>query len=115
MPTAPLQPCAEPRCPTLVSSGRCPAHDRQTHRPDRHGDRPHPEARRWYATVRWFRLRDDVIREAASTCAGCRHVVLELDVDHRIPHRGDPVLFWDRANLQALCKTCHAAKTHRGE
>lgn len=28
-------------------------------------------------------------------------------VDHRIPHRGDPTLFWDRTNWQGLCKTCH--------
>ena len=27
--------------------------------------------------------------------------------DHIEPHRGDPVLFWSRANLQCLCKPCH--------
>lgn len=31
--------------------------------------------------------------------------------DHRIPHRGDPVRFWDRSNWQALCKRCHDRKT----
>lgn len=31
--------------------------------------------------------------------------------DHRIPHRGDPDLFWDSSNWQALCKTCHDRKT----
>jgi 5-methylcytosine-specific restriction protein A len=28
-------------------------------------------------------------------------------VDHRIPHRGDQQLFWDRSNWQALCKPHH--------
>lgn len=32
-------------------------------------------------------------------------------VDHITPHRGDWVLFWDRANWQALCKACHDHKT----
>ncbi|WP_456297628.1 HNH endonuclease signature motif containing protein [Kineothrix alysoides] len=32
-------------------------------------------------------------------------------VDHVIPHRGDPILFWDKRNWQPLCKTCHDKKT----
>ena len=28
-------------------------------------------------------------------------------VDHVIPHQGDQELFWDEANLQALCKPHH--------
>ncbi len=28
-------------------------------------------------------------------------------VDHKIAHRGDMSLFWDRSNWQALCKPCH--------
>ena len=32
-------------------------------------------------------------------------------VDHIIPHRGDPKLFWDRSNWQSLCKPCHDKKT----
>jgi len=32
--------------------------------------------------------------------------------DHVIPHRGDPLLFWDeRFNWQALCKDCHDRKS----
>lgn len=30
-------------------------------------------------------------------------------VDHIVPHRGDPVLFWDERNWQPLCKRCHDA------
>ena len=67
----------------------------------------------WYCTVRWAYQRIHVLAAAAQTCAGCGQVSAVLDVDHRIPHRGDLELFWDPANLQALCKTCHAAKTNR--
>ncbi|WP_260427988.1 hypothetical protein [Burkholderia stagnalis] len=34
-------------------------------------------------------------------------------VDHRIPHRGDPALFWDQSNWCAMSKPCHDAKTAR--
>jgi 5-methylcytosine-specific restriction protein A len=37
------------------------------------------------------------------------------EVDHKTPHRGAYALFWDRQNLQGLCKRCHARKTQRGE
>jgi 5-methylcytosine-specific restriction protein A len=32
-------------------------------------------------------------------------------VDHRVPHRGNPDLFWDEDNWQPLCKACHDHKT----
>ena len=32
-------------------------------------------------------------------------------VDHRRAHGGDEMLFWDRANWQALCTPCHNRKT----
>lgn len=30
-------------------------------------------------------------------------------VDHKIPHRGDMTLFWDKDNWQSLCDTCHSS------
>lgn len=36
-------------------------------------------------------------------------------VDHRIPHRGDQALFWDKANWQALCATHHSRDKQREE
>ncbi len=36
-------------------------------------------------------------------------------VDHEIPHRGDPVLFWDETNWRARCKTHHDRKTRAGQ
>ncbi len=28
-------------------------------------------------------------------------------VDHRVPHRGDMVIFWDKSNWQPLCRPHH--------
>jgi 5-methylcytosine-specific restriction endonuclease McrA len=32
-------------------------------------------------------------------------------VDHRTPHKGDMLLFWDRANWQPMNRACHSRKT----
>jgi len=34
-------------------------------------------------------------------------------VDHVIAHKGDPALFWNPANWQAMAKLCHDRKTVR--
>lgn len=36
-------------------------------------------------------------------------------VDHKVPHRGDSALFWDRSNWQSLCKLCHDGWKQRQE
>lgn len=36
-------------------------------------------------------------------------------VDHKIPHRNDMKLFWDRNNWQGLCKPCHDSYKQRLE
>jgi 5-methylcytosine-specific restriction enzyme A len=36
-------------------------------------------------------------------------------VDHRIPHRGDRELFWDRSGWQSLCARCHDSHKQREE
>lgn len=66
--------------------------------------------RKWYDTARWKRLRWAVLEEALFTCRFCGHLEGEpsmLVADHIKPHRGDEQLFWDRGNLQCLCKGCH--------
>jgi 5-methylcytosine-specific restriction protein A len=97
--------CAQPGCGTLVARGRCAVHAK----------RPDAAVRKWYHLERWERLRRRVLVEAAYQCAGCGAVTVELHADHIRPHRGDVGLFWDRANLQALCVPCHTRKTVRGE
>lgn len=36
-------------------------------------------------------------------------------VDHVVPHRGDPSLFWDRSNWMSLCARCHSGAKQRME
>ncbi|MGV3515613.1 HNH endonuclease [Luteitalea sp.] len=75
--------------------------------------------RRWYNTQRWQRLRRQVLLdEPLCMCRWCeggkKRVRPSTVVDHKRPHRGDPILFWDRENLQGMNKRCHDSKTGRG-
>lgn len=103
--------------------------DRNSAEASRIRDATH-EIRRNYKTARWRTLRWSVLIAAHFTCARCgwRHPKLsqladllvgtaaektisgscpELVADHILPHRGDEEAFWDRLNLQCLCKSCH--------
>ena len=104
---APLRPClSSPPCPT-PHRGKCPARVRAADRARA------SEARTWYTLERWRRLRR-VVLLSDPVCHTC-HVAPSTEVDHVQPHRGDAGLFWDTANLQGLCATCHSQKTRRGE
>ena len=108
----PRRPCPQPGCSVLTDGGRCPAHARAYE-----DQRPNADVRRWYHTPRWFALRAVVLREEP-WCAECLvegYRVRTTDADHTVPHRGDPELFWSRANLRAMCHAHHSRKTARGE
>jgi 5-methylcytosine-specific restriction enzyme A len=106
-----MQFCQAPDCGVLVPHGHCPAHAPRALR-----SRPgYALVHRWLGSRRWQQLRAEVLRDDPF-CRACppgrRRVT--ADIDHIIPHGGDPQRFWDRANLQGLCKSCHARKTARG-
>jgi 5-methylcytosine-specific restriction enzyme A len=66
--------------------------------------------RAWYHTARWKQLRVATLVRDLFKCRLCARVegrTALLVCDHRAPHRGDPVKFWDPDNLQTLCKPCH--------
>lgn len=68
--------------------------------------------RKWYKTARWRGLRLQVFARDLFQCRlpGCGRIegnTARLVCDHIKPHRGNERLFWDTANLQTLCKTCH--------
>lgn len=48
-------------------------------------------------------------------CERAGRVTEATVVDHRIPHRGDQALFWDRSNWQGLCAPCHSGLKQREE
>jgi 5-methylcytosine-specific restriction protein A len=62
-----------------------------------------------YASEEWRVLRRVVLREQP-ICRGCQ-LARSSHVDHIKAHKGDPRLFWDRTNLQGLCRACHSSKT----
>ena len=99
-----LKPRLMPLAPRLAT----PAPVSET---DRSRQRDATQAwRSWYKTARWQRLRWSVLVRDLFTCRRCGCVeadTSQLVGDHVAPHRGDPVLFWDDANLQCLCKRCH--------
>jgi 5-methylcytosine-specific restriction endonuclease McrA len=57
----------------------------------------------------WQRARLVFLREhpLCVMCADAGRVTSADVVDHRVPHKGDPHLFWDWSNWQSLCKRCH--------
>jgi len=48
-------------------------------------------------------------------CLEHGHIRAATIVDHRKAHEGDPELFWDRGNLQSLCKDHHDTAKQRDE
>jgi 5-methylcytosine-specific restriction enzyme A len=71
-----------------------------------------------YNTARWQAVRWQVLVDALFTCARCGRLERDtsrLVADHKVPHRGDLALFWDRGNLQCLCKPCHDRDKQRDE
>lgn len=60
---------------------------------------------------RWAKARAAHL-EQYPWCVMCEvlgRMVRATVVDHKTPHRGDPVLFWDETNWQGLCETDHNA------
>ena len=67
---------------------------------------------RWQQARAAF-LKDHPLCECDDCQAGAKRLTPADVVDHRIPHRGDQSLFWDKSNWQAMAKRCHDAKTQR--
>lgn len=66
-----------------------------------------------YNTSRWQALRKVVLNKQplCVECMKAKRITLATVVDHIKPHKGNEELFYDKANLQPLCKSCHDRKT----
>ena len=65
----------------------------------------------------WQRARKAYLAQHP-LCARCeRQGIVEpaTVVHHTVPHRGDPVIFWDRAKWEGLCATHHNAEAQSEE
>ncbi|AHE51713.1 HNH endonuclease [Sphingomonas sanxanigenens DSM 19645 = NX02] len=75
-----------------------------------------PQHDSWYKTARWQRRRAAQLRDEplCRMCQGEGRITAATIADHVIPHRGDPVLFW-QGELQSLCKPHHDRDKQRIE
>ena len=99
-----MRTCAKPGCAALTPGTYC-----DMHKPKDDG-RKIREYRDWYKSARFRSARSDFMAEHPF-CQICG--ARATDLDHIKPHKGDPDLFWEVDNWQALCASCHSRKTAR--
>lgn len=70
--------------------------------------------RAWYNTPRWERLRRQAFERDLYTCQRSGEICSGTGNDqnspvanHKIPHHGDPALFWDINNIETVTKRIH--------
>ncbi|KMQ75291.1 HNH endonuclease [Marinobacter subterrani] len=116
MPARPLKPCCAPQCSELVRGQRyCDRHQHLAKQRDPVKDRERgSSAKRGYGN-KWKKARLTFLsyHPLCTECDRQGRTTAATDVDHIVPHRGDPKLFWSQSNWQALCRSCHSAKTAR--
>lgn len=115
MPRRAAKPCAAPGCPVLVRRhSRCEKHRRRVWQDDA---RRRGTARERGYTHQWEKAsaRHKAQNPLCVTCLREGRSEPVFVTDHIVPHRGDPLLFWDETNWQSLCKTHHDAKTGAGQ
>ena len=105
-----LHPCAADNCPELVPTGQkyCEKH-KKMHPEEARSALARGYGRRWQKASKAFLASHPLCEE----CLKHGKYTKAMVVDHSVPHRGDPKLFWDRNNWRALCKRCHDKKTGR--
>jgi len=116
MPTRAKQVCCQPGCDQLTDGRYCVAHtyDNKTkeRRKEFDRNRTNDPLRAFYRTAHWTRTRAFVLARDP-VCVAC-HVSAASIADHitrasvYVSSGGD---FYDLANLQGLCKSCHDSKT----
>lgn len=115
MPIGAKRPCTYVGCRALVSgsSSRCEQHPHLHDRHRQQAERSRGTAHQRGYTTAWSKARDGYLR-LHPLCVHCERegvVGAATVVDHKVPHKGDRGLFWDRDNWQSLCKPHHDRKT----
>ncbi|WP_337958147.1 HNH endonuclease signature motif containing protein [Ketogulonicigenium vulgare] len=78
----------------------------------RRHDQKRPSSRQRGYTRQWEALRAEFLRHNPA-CKFCGNQAEH--VDHIEAHKGNPRLFWNWLNLQALCAHCHNSIKQRIE
>ncbi len=100
------------RPPTFRPRGQRSQNEARVERDDRRGS----ALQRGY-DARWEKLAA-FFKGANPLCIGCKSVgkLQKTEVaDHVVPHKGDPVLMWNIANLQPACRFHHDVVKQRLE
>ena len=109
------RPCARPGCPALaiIDERYCEKHLQADKKRKQDQDKKRGSScKRGYDRA-WQRYRLVYLAEYP-LCVDCEsrgRIVPATVVDHKQPHKGDMVLFWNPKNHQGMCKTCHDRKT----
>ena len=66
---------------------------------------------------KWSRARKRFLAEhpLCLMCEAEGRIEAATVVDHIVPHKGDPLLFWNERNWQSLCKQHHDGAKRRAE
>ncbi len=115
MPLAIKTPCCHRGCRELVRGRYCPPHAKAHNRERRKLYDTNRPKQRLYDTVTWRRRSKAYLRRHP-LCERCQkkgRAQPATEVDHIEPHGGNLEKFWDTDNWQALCHSCHSAKTQR--
>jgi len=101
MPDAANRECRQPGCPRYaVAHGFYCTEHLESARPD---PRFNPSGARFRRMRHSFLVRHPM-------CNRCKAQAATV-LDHVIPHRNIPSLYWSQSNWQALCIRCHGIKT----
>jgi 5-methylcytosine-specific restriction endonuclease McrA len=84
--------------------------------------RVHQPWRQWYNSTRWEKLREAAFvrdgytcRRSGVLCIGTSPAPDSPVANHKIPHHGDPKLFWDINNIETVSKAVHDGLIQREE
>jgi len=97
-----LKPCAVAGCPEVGTATKCAKH----RSPHRNGSRDVRVTGRRWASIRRAVIREEPLCQLG--LAGCTQFSEEVDHIIALSGGGHPT---DRANLQAVCHSCHVLKT----
>lgn len=78
------------------------------------GYSPDAKVRGWYKSKRWQDLRLEAFQRDLWRCQRtgqlcvAKHPAPDSPVaNHKVPHKGDPALFWDLNNIETVSKAVH--------
>ena len=114
MSESPLRKCNGIGCRKLVRATYCDKHRKNRDRElERNRGNAHQRGynRRWRTASKLFLAQPE--NALCRYCGEKGRIQASECVDHRTPHNGDAVLFWDQSNWVPSCIRCNSRKGNR--